>query len=117
MQANAELRSEAQVALGQAGEANWLLSLQLAEMEGIAVGWKSHAEVSERMVMEGLRQVERVDPLGWALGKYDWTIQGVEVPPPDFDVCLSASSHPLCLECQDLGRDEVSVYILPVHGL
>lgn len=34
-----------------------------------------------------------------------------EAPPPDFDVCLSAS-HPLCLECQDLGKNEVQYTLM-----
>jgi hypothetical protein len=59
------------------------LEQQLAEVENIAGDWMRRAKTLETMGSDALRQAERVDPVGMALGEYDWATQGVEA----FEVC------------------------------
>jgi hypothetical protein len=73
------------------------LKKELEEVEGVAIEWQDYAEDLEDLGLAGLREMERLDPLGWALGKYLWASEGVETPPSAFIVRLSASSHQICV--------------------
>lgn len=68
---------------GKALDVIGALQWQVVQAEGIAGGWMNRAHMSEKIGLEALRQVERVDAVGVALGDYDWATQGVEI----FEVC------------------------------
>jgi hypothetical protein len=66
------------------------------ELVSVAIDWEAYSKELERMGVAGLRHLERLDPLGFALGKYSLATEGVEAPPSAFLVCPSTYSHLSC---------------------